>query len=147
LDEKRNVPRDTAPAMSEENVEIVRQGHETFNRRDLDAYLALHHPDEEFTPYERAIEGLGPYRGHDDIRRWWKEAFEIVPDFKVELDELRDLGELTLVRGRLRGHGAGSGASFERTYWGLFRCRDQRIVCWHAYASEAEALEAAGLSE
>jgi hypothetical protein len=36
--------------MSQENVEIVRQGHETFNLRDLEAYLALHDPDEEFTP-------------------------------------------------------------------------------------------------
>jgi hypothetical protein len=49
--------------MSEEKVEIVRAGHDTFNQRDLDAYLALHDPDEEFAPYERAIEGLGPYRG------------------------------------------------------------------------------------
>jgi ketosteroid isomerase-like protein len=133
--------------MSHENVEIVRGGHETFNRRDLNAYLALHDPDVEFTPYERAIEGLGPYRGHDDVRRWWDEALEILPDFKVELKEVRDLGDLTLVRGCLRGHGSGSGAAFERTYWGLFRCRNSRIVWWHAFQSEAEALEAAGLSE
>jgi len=133
--------------MSQENVEIVRRAHDAFNRRDLDAYLALHDPDEEFTPYERAIEGLGPYRGHDDVRRWWEEALEVLPDLKVELNEVRDLGDLTLVRGCLRGQGAGSGASFERTYWGLFRCRDKRIVWWHAFQSEAEALKAAGLSE
>jgi ketosteroid isomerase-like protein len=132
--------------MSEENVEVVRQGHETFNRRDLDAYLALHDPDVEFTTYERHLEGLGPYRGHDGIRRWW-EDLEVLPDVKVELYELRDLGDLVLAHGRLHGHGAGSGASFERPYWGLHRCRDQRVVWWHTYRSEAEALEAAGLSE
>jgi ketosteroid isomerase-like protein len=131
--------------MSQKNVEIVRAGHETFNRRDLDAYLALHHPDEEFTSYERAIEGLGPYRGHEDVRRWWDEAFEALPDFKVELHEIRDLGDLILVRGALRGHGAASGAAFERTYWGLFRVRNKRIVWWHAFQSETEALEVAGL--
>jgi hypothetical protein len=38
-------------------------------------------------------------------------------------------------------------AEFKRTYWGLFRVRDKRIVWWHAFQSEAEALEAAGLSE
>jgi ketosteroid isomerase-like protein len=133
--------------MSDENVEVVRQGHETFNRRDLDAYLALHDPDEEFTPYERAVEGLGPYRGHDDVRRWWEELNETLGDFRVELSEMRDLGDLILVHGNLRGHGAGSGASFERDYWGLFRCRIGRVVWWHAFESEAEALEAAGLSE
>src|SRR5687768_15343024 len=98
--------------MSRENVEVVRGGHDTFNRRDLDAYLALHDPDVEFTPYERVIEGLGPYRGHDDIRRWWDETLEVLPDVKVELNEVRDLGDLTLVRGSLRGHGAASRAPF-----------------------------------
>jgi len=53
---------------------------------------------------------------------------------------------MTFVRGRLYGHGAASGASFERTYWGLFRWRNGKVVWWHAFASEAEALEAAGLS-
>jgi ketosteroid isomerase-like protein len=133
--------------VSQENVELNYQGHDAFNRRDLDAYLALHDPDVEFTPYERAIEGLGPYHGHDGVRRWWQEALATVPDFNVELDEVRDLGDLTLVRGRLRGHGAASGAFFERTYWGVFRYRDKRVVWWYAFQNEAEALKAVGLKE
>ncbi len=133
--------------MSQENVELTYRSHDAFNRRDLDAYLLLHDPDVEFTPYERALEGLGPYHGHDGVRRWWGEALEILRDFEVELDEVRDVGHMTLVRGRLRGHGAESGASFERTYWGLFRWRDKRIVWWHAFESETEALEAVGLRE
>ena len=133
--------------MSQENVELNYQSHDAFNRRDLDAFLALHDPDVQFTPYERVIEGLGPYYGHDGVRTWWKEAFATLPDFNVELDEVRDLGDMTLVRGRLGGRGAASGASFERTYWGLFRWHDKRIVWWHAFQSEAEALKAAGLEE
>ena len=133
--------------MSQENVELVRRGHDAFNERDLDAYLATHDPQIEFTPYERAIEGLGPYYGHQDVRRWWREAFEVLPDFKVELDEIRDLGDVIVVRGRLYGHGAASGASFERSYWGVFRLRENRVVWWHAFQSETEALEAADLSE
>ena len=131
--------------MSQENVELNYQSHDAFNRRDLDALLALTDPDVEFTPYERVIEGLGPYCGHDGVRTWWKEAFATLPDFNVELDEVRDLGDMTLVRGRLRGRGAASGAPFERTYWGVFRWRDKRIVWWHAFQSEAEALKAVGL--
>jgi ketosteroid isomerase-like protein len=133
--------------MSQENVELNYRSHDAFNRRDLDAYLALNDPDVEFTPYERAVEGSGPYHGHSGVRRWWEESLEVLPDLRVELDEVRDLGDRTFVRGRLRGQGAGSGASFERTYWGLFRWRDKRIVWWQAFESEAEALEAAGLSE
>jgi ketosteroid isomerase-like protein len=133
--------------VSRENVEVVQRGHDTFNRRDLDAYLSLHDADVEFTTYERALEGLGPYRGHGGIRQWWQEALEVLPDLSVELEEVRDLGDLVLAHGRLRGHGAGSGAPFERTYWGLFHCRHSRIVWWHAFQSEAEAVEAVGLRE
>lgn len=131
--------------MSRQNVEIVRRGHDIFNQRDLEGYLAVHDPDLEFTTYERAMEGAGPYRGHSGIRRWWREVLEVLPDLSVELDEMRDLGHLVLVHGKLRGHGAGSGAPFERTYWGLFHCRDRRISWWHAFRTEEEALAAARL--
>ena len=133
--------------MSEENVELNYRSHDAFNRRDLEGFLVLNDPEVEFTPYERAIEGLGPYRGHDGVRIWWEETLETLPDLTVELEDVRGVGDLTLVRGRLWGHGAESGASFERTYWGVFRWRDKKIVWWHAFQSEAEALEAAGLSE
>jgi ketosteroid isomerase-like protein len=133
--------------VSRENVEVVRRGHDTFNQRDLETYLSLHVPDVDFMPYERAIEGLGPYHGHDGVRQWWRETLEVLPDLKVELHELRDLGDTVLARGRLSGRGAGSGASFERTYWGLFRCRDERIAWWYPFQTEAEALEALGLRE
>ena len=114
-------------------MELVRRGHDAFNRRDLDAYLATHDADIEFTPYERAIEGLGPYHGHEDVRQWWRNAFEVFPDFNVELDEVRDIVTAVVVRGRLHGHGAESGASFERTYWGVFRLRNEKVVWWHAF--------------
>jgi ketosteroid isomerase-like protein len=117
------------------------------NRRDLDAFLALMDPDVEFTPYERAVEGLGPYRGHDGVRTWWKDAFAALPDLSAELYEVRDLGDVTFAHGRLRGAGAGSGASFERTLWMANEWRDKKEVWWHAFGSEAEALEAAGLKK
>jgi ketosteroid isomerase-like protein len=129
--------------VSRENVELNYQSHDAFNRRDLDAFLALIDPDVQFTPYERVIEGLGPYYGHEGVRTWWTETFAALPDLHVELDEVRDLGDVTLVQGCLRGHGAASGAPFERTYWGVFRWRGKRTVWWHAFQTEAEALEAA----
>jgi ketosteroid isomerase-like protein len=133
--------------MSAGNVELTYRSHDAFNRRDLDAFLALNDPGVEFTPYERVIEGLGPYYGHDGVRSWWEESLETLPDLKVKLYEVRDLGDVILVHGRLEGHGAGSGAPFERAYWGLFRWRDKRTVWWHAFQSEAEALQAAGSKE
>src|SRR5438876_12173136 len=103
--------------MSQENVELLRQAIDAFNRRDLDAYLATQDPGVEFTPYERAVEGLGPYRDHDGIRTWWENSLEAFPDLTADYYEIRDLGEITLARGSLRGSGAGSGAPFGRTLW------------------------------
>jgi ketosteroid isomerase-like protein len=134
-------------AMSQENVELSHRANECFNSRDLDAFLALMDPSVEFTPYERAIQGLGPYCGHDGVRSWWKESFEVLPDLTVEIREVRDLGDRTLVQGRLYGQGAGSGASFERQLWEIVEWRDKKVVWWRASEGEAEALEAAGLSE
>ena len=133
--------------MSRENVQLLYEVINTFNRRDLEAFLALMDPGIEFTPYERAIEGLGPYRGHDGVRSWWNDAFGALPDLHAELHDVRDLGGATLARGRLSGSGAGSGASFERTLWLVARWRNGKEVWWHAFEGEAEALEAVGLSE
>jgi hypothetical protein len=131
--------------MSREHVELLHQAIDTFNRRDLDAYLALHEPDVEFTPYERAVEGLGPYQGHDGVRIWWEESLAVYPDLKAELYEVRALGDMTVARGRLSGTGAGSGASFERILWLANQWRERKVVWWRAFETEAEALEAVEL--
>ncbi|HKP88409.1 MAG TPA: nuclear transport factor 2 family protein [Thermoleophilaceae bacterium] len=130
-----------------ENVELIQRSFDSFNGRDLDAFLGLMDPEVEFTPYERALEGLGPYRGHDGVRTWWEEAFTALPEFRVEPREIRDLGDVTLTHGRLRGQGGASGAAFDRQLWHVAKWRDKRQIWWSAFESEADALEAVGLSE
>jgi ketosteroid isomerase-like protein len=126
-----------------QNVELIRQALDAFNRRDLDAYLALHDARVEFAPYERAVEGLGPYRGHDGIRAWWKDSLEAFPDLRAEFHDVRRRGNNTFARGRLYGTGAGSGAPFDRTIWLVDESRHGKIVWWRGCESEAEALNAA----
>jgi ketosteroid isomerase-like protein len=133
--------------MSQQTVELICQAHDAFNRRDLDAFLALMDPDAEFTPYEVWVQGGSPYRGHDGMRRWWEDSFEVLPDLSVELYEVRDLGDVFFVRGRLHGHGAGSGAPFERTLWEALEWRDRKQVWGCAFGSKDEALEAAELRQ
>ena len=138
---------DTAQAMSQENVERTHRDIDAFNRRDLRAYLALKDPDLEFTPYEVYLEGGDPYRGHAGIRQWWENVFAAFPDMRAEVYEIRDFGDRTLVHGRLRGQGAGSGAPMDRTLWLVMKWRGDKNVWWGAFGSEEEALEAVGLSE
>jgi hypothetical protein len=61
----------------------------------------------------RVVEG--DYRGRAGIRRWWENVLAVIPDLTVEVVEMRDLGDLTLGAGRVRGHGAGSDTPFDET--------------------------------
>ncbi len=60
---------------------------------------------------------------------------------------MRDLGDLVIVAGQSRGHGADSDAPFELTYWQAGGWRNDKLVWWQTCGSESEALEAAGLQE
>jgi ketosteroid isomerase-like protein len=133
--------------MSQENVDRYYEAIDAFNRRDLSAYLATQDPEVEFIPYEVAVQGGDPYRGHAGIQRWWDETFGVLPDINVEAHEVRDLGDILFVHGTLRGHGAESGAPIERTLWQIVEWQERKTVRWRVFESEAEALEAAGLSE
>jgi ketosteroid isomerase-like protein len=132
--------------MSEENVQLHRQGLDAFNRRDLDAFVALADPAVELIPFNLEMEG-GVYRGHEGVRSFFADYLAVFPDFTAEADEVRDLGDLTLARGRLLGHGSKSDASFEQRIWQVCRWRDYKCIWWRSFRNEKEALEAAGLSE
>jgi ketosteroid isomerase-like protein len=133
--------------MSQENVELVYRVHDAFKRRDLDALLALADPDMEYFPRIRELEGGGPYRGHAGIRSWWESILGIAPDFGTEVESVRDIGDITVARVHIRGHGIASGATMEQTIWQVAEWRQKKCVRWRTFASEAEALQAAGLSE
>jgi ketosteroid isomerase-like protein len=132
--------------MSEENVELYRQGIEAFNRRDLDAFLALADPDVVGISRVLAIEG-DSNRGHDGTREWWTDLLGVFPDFKIEVVWVRDAGDVTVSELRNRAHGEGGAAPLEEFVWQVSEWRDGRVVRWQMYESEQEAIEAAGLPE
>ena len=131
--------------MSELNVELYRRGIDAFNRRDLDAFLALAHPDVVGISRVLAIEGQS-YRGHDGTREWWKDLLGVFPDFMIEVAWVRDTGNLTVSELRNSTGGEGS-AALEELVWQVSEWRDGRVVQWQIYERERDALEAAGLRE
>jgi ketosteroid isomerase-like protein len=133
--------------MSQENVEQTYRAFDAFNRRDLDTYLALMDDDVEFVPRQGAMEGESSYRCHDGVRRWWNSLFDVFPDYRIEVVEVRDLGDLTFGSIRLHGHGAGSTAPTDQATWIMVRWRRGKCVWWRTSNARAEALEAVGLSE
>ena len=131
--------------MSQENVELYRRAAEAVTDGDLDGFLALMDADVEAAPRLAPMEG--GYHGHDGMRRWWESMHDAFPDFRVEVVEVRDLGDVTLAEVRGRGRGAASDTPVEQRSWHVVEWRDRKFVRWRAYETQSEALEAVGLSE
>jgi ketosteroid isomerase-like protein len=133
--------------MSQENVALALRAYDAFNRRDLDAFLALCDPDVEFISYLMQVEGGDPYRGHDGIRSWWERLLAVYPDFTTQIEEVRELGDLTFARIRIHGRGLESDAPMDQAVWQVADYRHGKVIWWRFTRSEADALAAAGLRE
>jgi ketosteroid isomerase-like protein len=132
--------------MSKENMEDAYRAFDAFNRRDLDAFLELLDPAVEFRSLLVGMESS--YHGHEGIRRYWEDVLAVSPDFTLVVVEVRALGDGTLTKLVARGHGAGSDVPIEQTIWSAAQARGRDKTVWIAnFATEAEALEAVGLSE
>jgi ketosteroid isomerase-like protein len=58
--------------MSQENVAQQHRAADAFSRRDLDAFLAVCHPEIELVSRHLALDGSAHLRGHAAVRRWWE---------------------------------------------------------------------------
>jgi ketosteroid isomerase-like protein len=130
--------------MSQEKIERVRATYDAYNRGDFDAAMETVHPDIEFVPPG----GQQTLKGAARFRAWMEpDAFE---SQVIEPLDIRVVGKKVLVRMRTRVKGARSGIEADFRAWGVWTCDDARrhtrieIFLDH---EQAEALEAAGLSE
>jgi uncharacterized protein (TIGR02246 family) len=84
---------------------LLRRAYDAFNARDIDAVLALMHPDVD---WPNAFEG-GRVRGHDEVRAYWTRQFEqIVPTVEpVSFTEREDGRVAVRVHQVVRSPGGG----------------------------------------
>ena len=93
------------------------------------------------------LPGITSYRGHDGVRICWQDVLEASPVLGTEIEEVRDLGDVTVARVRVRGHGMEMDTTLEQTSWQVVQWRHEKAVWWRTYPTGAEALEAAGLRD
>jgi ketosteroid isomerase-like protein len=131
--------------MSQENVEIVRQYVDAWNRRDSDAMRGLLAADVEL---DRS-RSIGPdpriYRGLAEAEEFWAEWQTIWEKYRSEVDELIDADDVVAALGRFRGRGLTSGAVVEGNIAQVLTVRNGRIARICLFQSRNEAFEAAGL--
>jgi hypothetical protein len=71
--------------------------------------------------------------------------FAVYPDFRADIEDIQDLGDLIITRARMHGRGVESAAPMDQEVWQVGRPRDGKVIGWHWFSNEADALEAAGL--
>ena len=133
--------------MSRENVEKIRLGQEGFSRGDLGPVKGLVADDVEWGAVG-AFAGLEDvYRGPEGMDEWMEAVRSSWERFDVSLDGvLRDLDDVVVVAELLRGRGRESHAEVEMRIFSVYWFEQGKIAKRRAFMTEAEALEAAGLS-
>jgi uncharacterized protein len=137
--------------MSQENVELVRQLFDAVARRDSETVLSLYAPDVEWdgsrSRWAEVMPGDAGWYGHEGLRAFFRDYYEMWDDLRDTVEELIDAGEHVVAVVDSRGRGRASGAVVE---WGshasVWTIRDGRIVRVVWFRTRAEALEAAGLA-
>jgi len=128
---------------------LVRRAYAAANRRDFDMLLVgldseiEYRPSDDLTPPD--LEAV--FYGHDGylkLWRYWLDAFE---DFRLEPEELFDLGDKFLVTIRTRGHGSGSGVAVNRQGFQLFHLQRGLVVWQRDFGDRDQALEVAARRE
>ena len=137
--------RDTAQAMSQENVEVVQASVEAWNAGNMDAVRDLYHPDVILRAPKDWPEP-GPFVGRDEVMHqfeqlrstWDTDTFEATSDFI-------DAASHVVVRMIWRTAGRGPESNIEFTI--TFTVRKGSIFSVEYFWDHAQALEAVGLSE
>ena len=134
--------RNTAQAMSQENVEIVRASLDAWNERDMDA-LRERYAEDVVTWPPAGWPEEGPFVGRDTVMAQWERMRGLWDEDEVEMladyfDAADRVAVLMTWRDR-SGSQADSGAT------AIFTIRGGRIRVAEFFWDHAEALETVGL--
>jgi ketosteroid isomerase-like protein len=138
---------DTGRAMSEKNVEILRETYEAWWSGDVDdvgELLAMIDGDCVSRVHSPAPDP-GTWHGPDgllELMSEWADAFD---DYSMRADEFTDAGDRVLVRVVQEGRSRGSDVPVSGTFWFVYGMREGKITSLDMFASREQAQEAIGL--
>src|SRR3954469_14655153 len=138
--------RDTAQAMSQANVKIVRDIYAD-ERGLTEGAGGKVAPDAEFDftaiyPDTPVLSGIDELRQFRDRGPWGGSPISFKPEHFIDVDD-----ERVLVFVRVSATGTGSGVPVETPVSHEVTLRDGRVVRVRVFGDRGQALEAAGLSE
>lgn len=132
--------------MSEENVETVQRGIEAWNGRDLTTWVGLFHPDAELDWSRSHGPLMHVYRGHAGLETFWDAWFSTFEQVHLETHGFTEAGSEVVVPNTAQIRGRQGIEVIARSTF-VFTVANGQITRLRMFQEQAEALEAAGLSE
>jgi ketosteroid isomerase-like protein len=130
-----------------ENVELVRRAVDAYNRGDVDGILEVWSPDAVWDWSNSRGFDAGIFRGHDEIRAFWRRFPAAFEEIRLELVDVVEVDEgLLIVENVAHFRGRDGVRVLARSAW-LVTIRDGQQTSLTLYQTKEEALEAAGLRE
>jgi ketosteroid isomerase-like protein len=132
--------------MSQENVELFHRVNAAINAGDVEYAVRQTTEDVVLIAARSAVEGA--FVGHDGVRRFFADNAENFEQFRVRIDDVRDLGDdRVLAMGTIHVRGRGGGVETDIPMAGIATYRDGKLSRWEDLRERRPALEAAGLAE
>jgi ketosteroid isomerase-like protein len=131
--------------MSQQNIEVTRAIYTRWNSGERPDPAEFCDPAVELESPFASVFGE-PYRGYAGIEQWIRDVDEQFSEWRVEVDDIRAVGDTVITIGRVAGRGHASGISFERpTAWVSDFGADHRLKRVRIYVDVQQALEDMGL--
>ncbi len=117
--------------MSAENIQLIRQAYQCFERRDFAGVARLFDP--EIAVYEsELLPWGGKYRGHEGARQFFTRTLENL-EWNLDTESLIDAGDHVIQTGHIHGMARRTGRKFDAREVHVWALRDGRITEFAAY--------------
>ena len=129
--------------MATENAELVRRLYERFNARDFAPRDLV---ADDFELHDPDLPGGGVFRGPEGLANYLQQYADAWAEYRVEIEELREVGDRVVELLRHVGRGKGSGVESELRDAHVWTVRNGLAVRWRTYLDRADALRDVGLA-
>jgi ketosteroid isomerase-like protein len=132
--------------MLDRNMEALRRYHDLLNETQ-EPPVELVHPELEIVMFEGSPIS-GPYFGREGLRQWRDDTFDVIDEWRLELDDVAtgDDPDVMVAFERFVGRMKHTDLQANFPLAVLVRFRDGMIVRFEGFRDRDEALRAAGLA-
>jgi ketosteroid isomerase-like protein len=131
--------------MPQSHLDVIRRWWAGFNEHGMPSLDLCDEEIEITNPVDFPVRGS--YHGHEGVRQWRDDAFDVFDDLAVDVEEVIDVGdgETGVTFLRLRATASYTRIGIDEPWAAVWTIRGGKLLRAHGYTSKREALEAAGL--